>query len=104
MEQMQDVRQVSETKRLLLLLPLPPAPLHRGARLSPLGAPAGLPVTARAQACVCAACALRECPLHGAAALHPLTCLLAHLRRASHAPHAPKPVAPFYSCNCKKSN
>ena len=49
MEQMQDVRQVSETKRLLLLLPLPPAPLHRGARLSPLGAPAGLPVTARAR-------------------------------------------------------
>ena len=51
MEQMQDVRQVSETKRLLLLpvLLLPPAPLHRGARLSPLGAPAGLPVTARAR-------------------------------------------------------
>ena len=53
MEQMQDVRQVSETKGLLPpLLPLPPpppAPLHRGARLSPLGAPAGLPVTARAR-------------------------------------------------------
>jgi hypothetical protein len=79
MEQMQDVRQVSETKRLLLLLPLPPAPLHRGARLSPLGAPAGLPVTARAQACVCAACVLRECPLHGAAALQ--TFAMAMMRR-----------------------
>ena len=54
MEQMQDVRQVSETTGLLLQLPPPPPPaqLHRGARLSPLGAPAGLPVTARAQASV----------------------------------------------------
>ena len=63
MEQMQDVRQVSETKRLLLLpvLLLPPAPLHRGARLSPLGAPAGLPVTARARRRVSAPCGSVPC-------------------------------------------